>query len=115
MALETDFYSDPAIIADSRWYFDEMRARGSIVREPFQNTLIVTGYDEAMEILVNKDGIFSNACSVVGPIPGLPFEPQRPDITKQLEANRASMPWSDHLVCFDGKRHAEHRMLLGIL
>ncbi len=113
--METDFYSDPAIIADSRWYFDEMRGKGPIVREPFQNTLIVTGYDEALEILVNKDGIFSNACSVVGPIPGLPFEPQRPDISEQLEASRRSMPWSDHLVCFDGKRHAEHRMLLGSL
>lgn len=115
MTVETDFYSDPAIIADSRWYFDEMRANGPIVREPFQNTLIVTGYDEALEILVNKDGIFSNACSVVGPIPGLPFTPQRPDISEQLEASRGSMPWSDHLVCFDGKRHAEHRMLLGSL
>lgn len=113
--MDTDFYSDAAIIADSRKYFDEMRSRGAIVKEPFQNTLIVTGYDEALEILVNKDGIFSNACSIVGPIGGLPFEPHGPDIRDELEANRATMPWSDHLVCFDGKKHAEHRMLLGSL
>ena len=56
----TDFYSDPSIIASSRDYFDAMRARGAIVREPFHDTLMVTGYDEALEILVNKDGSLQN-------------------------------------------------------
>lgn len=113
--MAADFYSDPAIIADSRAYFDEMREKGPIVRESFKNTLIVTGYDEAMEILVNKDGVFSNACSVVGPIPGLPFEPRGSDIREQLEASRGTLPWADHLVCFDGGKHVEHRLLLGNL
>ena len=113
--MEPDLYSDPAVIADSRKFFDVMRAKGPIVREHYQNTLIVTGYDEAMEILVNRDGVFSNAASVVGPIPGLPFEPQGPDITAQLDAHRSEMPWADHLVCFDGKKHADHRLLLGNL
>ena len=113
--VQTDFYSDPAIIADSRSYFDKMRAIGPIVREPVHNTLIVTGYDEVMEVLVNKDGIFSNACSILGPLPGLPFTPDGSDINVQLDACRSTLPWSDHLVCFDGKKHAEHRMLLGSL
>ena len=113
--METDFFSDPAIIADSRAYFDEMRAKGPIVREPFHNTLVVTGYDEVMEILVNKEGIYSNACSILGPIPGLPFKPEGSDINAQLDAVRDTLPWSDHLVCFDGKKHADHRMLLGSL
>jgi cytochrome P450 len=113
--VETDFFSDPSIIRDSRSYFEAMRAQGPIVREQYHDTLVVTGYDEALEILVNKEGVFSNACSILGPIPGLPFEPQGPDITAELEAHRSEMPWSDHLVCFDGKKHAEHRMLLGSL
>lgn len=113
--IETDFYSDPAMIADSRPYFEAMRARGPIVREPFHNSLIVTGYDEALKILVNKDGVYSNAMSILGPLPGLPFKPEGPDITAQLDAVRNSLPWADHLVCFDGKKHAEHRMLLGSL
>jgi len=113
--VETDFYSDPSLIEDSRKYFDDMRDKGPIVREPFHGTMMVTGYDEAMEVLVNKDRVFSNACSVVGPIPPLPFVPEGTDITAQLEANRGAMPWSDHLVCFDGNRHAEQRMLLGSL
>lgn len=113
--MQVDFFSDPSIIQDSRKYFDAMRAQGPIVRETFHDTLMVTGYDEVLEILVNKDGIYSNACSILGPIPGLPFEPAGADITEQLDAVRDSLPWADHLVCFDGKKHAEHRMLLGSL
>lgn len=113
--METDFFSDPSIIASSRSYFDEMRGRGAIVREKHHNTLMVTGYDEVMEILLNKEGVFSNACSILGPIPGLPFKPEGSDITAQLDAVRGSLPWADHLVCFDGKKYAEHRMLLGSL
>ena len=110
---DLDFYSDPSIIADSRSYFDAMRAKGPIVREPFWNSLIVTGYDEVMEILVNKDGDFSSTCSILGPNPGLPFKPEGSDIRPQLDKVRDTMPWADHLVCFDGQQHAEHRMLLG--
>jgi hypothetical protein len=113
--IETDFFSDPSIIRDSRPYFDALRAKGPIAREPFHDTLVVTGYNEALEILVNKEGVFSNACSILGPIPGLPFEPHGPDISAELDAHRGEMPWSDHLVCFDGKKHAENRMLLGSL
>jgi cytochrome P450 len=52
---------------------------------------------------------------VVGPIPGLPFEPQGSDIRAQLDAHRAELPWADHLVCMDGKTHTAHRALLGSL
>ena len=108
-----DFFSDLEVIADSRSYFDLMRASGPIMREPYRDTLIVTGFDEALEILNDKMATFSNACSVVGPIPGLPFTPASSDIREQLEAHRGEMPWNEHLVCMDGKRHQDHRMLLG--
>lgn len=110
-----DFFSDPSVIADSRSYFDLMRSQAPILREGFQGTLMVTGFDEVLAILNDKTGIFSNACSVVGPIPGLPFTPEGGDIRSQVEAHRSAMPWADHLVCMDGKRHQEHRMLLGSL
>lgn len=110
-----DFFSDPNVIADSRSYFDLMRSHGPIRREGFQNTLMVTGFDAVLEILNDKTGIFSNACSVVGPIPGLPFTPEGSDIRAQVDAHRSAMPWADHLVCMDGKRHQELRGLLGSL
>ena len=33
----------------------------------------------------NKDVIFANACSILGPIPGLPFTPIGHDISPQLD------------------------------
>lgn len=110
-----DFFSNLDVIADSRSYFELMRSAGPVTREPYHNTLMVTGFNEVLEVLNDKSGTFSNACSVVGPIPGLPFEPAPHDIGEQLETQRAGMPWADHLVCMDGKRHFEHRMLLGSL
>ncbi|RZI75917.1 MAG: cytochrome P450 [Pseudomonas sp.] len=110
-----DFFSDPTVIADSRSYFDLVRSQAPILREAYQNTLMVTGFDAVVEILNDKAGIFSNACSVVGPIPGLPFTPEGSDIRAQVEAHRSAMPWSEHLVCMDGKRHQELRMLMGSL
>lgn len=114
-ATVPDFFSDLDVIADSRSYFELMRSSGPVVREPYHHTLMVTGFDEVLEILNDKSGTFSNACSVVGPIPGLPFDPAPHDIREQLEAHRGAMPWADHLVCMDGKRHFDHRMLLGSL
>jgi cytochrome P450 len=108
-----DFYSDPAVIADPRSYYDRMRSAGPVVREAHHGTLIVTGYNAALEVLNGKGDVWSSACSVVGPIPGLPFTPQGSDIRDQLDAHRHEMPWSDHLACMDGKQHADLRALLG--
>lgn len=112
---EPDFFSDPAVIDDPRSYFDGMRARCPVAREAHHGTMMVTGYDEAVEVLTDKAGVFSNACSVVGPIPGLPFAPEGPDIREQLDAHRGELPWADHVVCFDGKKHADHRAIIASL
>lgn len=108
-----DFFKDVAVIADSRSYFDLLRSEAPIVRESYQHTLMITGFEEAFEVLNDISGVFSNACSIVGPIPGLPFTPQGNDIREQLEACRSQLPWAEHLVCMDGKRHQDHRLLLG--
>ncbi len=112
---DRDFYQDPAVIQDPKGYFSAMRAKGPVVWEPHHGTLMVTGFDEALDVLNDKDGVFSNAASVVGPIPGLPFKPEGSDIRAQLDAHRAEMPWSDHLVAFDGAKHAEYRAFMGSL
>lgn len=112
---EPNFYHDQEVIQNPRAYFDAMRAQCPVRYEPHFGTVIVTGYEEALEVLTNKEGLFSNAASVVGPIPGLPFEPAAHDISAQLEEHRSSMSWASHLVCFDGKKHMDYRNLMGSL
>jgi cytochrome P450 len=108
---DPDFFSDPALIADPRGYFDMMRARSPVASEEHHGTMMVTGHAEVMDVLTRRDD-FSSAISVIGPIPPLPFEPVGDDVTDQIEAHRDELPWSAHLVSFDGKKHAEHRALL---
>ena len=110
-----DFYSDPEVINHPREYFDQMRAKGPITQEKYFNTYMVTGYDEVMEILNNKDGTFSSLTGVVGPKPGIPFEPEGDDISEQLEAHRKEMAWSSHLTTMDGEAHAKARGLMASL
>lgn len=110
--IKVDFFSDPTIIDDPKGYFDMMRAKCPVAREPYQNTLMVTGYDAAIEVLRRSDDTFSAAVAVVGPIPPLPFVPEGDDIREQLDAHRQEMPWGSHLNCFDGQKHADYRALM---
>lgn len=111
-SLERDFFADPSVVDDPAPYFDQLRARCPVAREPHHNSMMVTGYDAVMEVLNSKDGTFSNCVSVAGPIPPLPFEPSGDDIREQLDACRDQLPWADHLVAFDGQKHVAHRTLL---
>jgi cytochrome P450 len=89
-----------------------MRSQCPVMREKYHDSLMVTGYDEAMEILNSRDDTYSSVVSTIGPIPPLPFTPEGSDIHAQLEAHREELPWSAHLVCFDGQKHTDHRALL---
>ena len=107
-----DFFSDPAVIADPFSYFAQMRAKCPVAKEPYHGAYMVTGYDALNELLNRKADNFSSCLSVLGPLPPLPFTPEGSDITAQLEAVREELPWSAHLVCFDGQKHIDHRALL---
>lgn len=109
---DPDFYTDADVIQNPKAYFDRMRAQCPVMREPYQKSLMITGYDEVMEILTRRDDVFSAAVNVLGPVQGLPFEPQGSDIREQLEAHRHEMAWSDHLTSFDGQKHASNRQIL---
>jgi cytochrome P450 len=112
---EPDFFTDPKVIDDPKGYFEQMRSKCPVMRERYHGSLMVTGYDEVMEILARKDDVFSSAVSVLGPLPPLPFKPEGDDIREQLEAHRENLPWASHLACLDGKKHAERRALLTAL
>jgi cytochrome P450 len=89
-----------------------MRSKCPVLRESHQGSLMVTGFDAVTEVLNSRDGTFSAAVNVLGPVQGLPFAVEGDDISAALDAHRAEIAWSDHLACFDGDKHAANRQLL---
>src|ERR1700740_388672 len=109
---DRDYFSDPVIVESPAPYFAELRETSPVLREPRYGAVRVTGCDEVMDALSRSGDELSNCVSVAGPIPPLPFEPAGDDIRAQVDEHRAELPWSEHLVSFDGARHAEHRILV---
>ena len=110
--VEPDFFSDPELISEAKSYFNRLRSKCPVLKEQYHGSLMVTGYDEAIDVLTRKDGEFSSVVTNLGPIPPLPFEPDGDDISEQLDAVRDELPWAAYFVCFDGKKHVDHRALV---
>lgn len=109
---DPDFFSNPEVIQNPKAYFDHMRSQCPVMRETYQNSFMVTGYDAVMEIMNRRDDVFSACLNVLGPPQGLPFTPEGSDIRAQLDAHRHELAWSDHLTCYDGEKHAMNRQLM---
>ncbi len=108
---EIDFFTDQSLVENPYPYFEYLRSRGPVHREPHHGVVAVTGYDEAAEVFRNS-AVFSSCNSVMGPFPGLPFEPEGDDIGALIEQFRDRLPMGEHLVTFDPPRHTAHRELL---
>jgi cytochrome P450 len=110
-----DFFSDLSVVNDPVPYFDHLRSQCPVLREPHHGAVMVTGYQEALEVFRHRDA-FSSCIAVTGPIPPLPFTPHGDDIGDQIKQHQPGMPWSAHLVCQDGAAHAALRAILtGVL
>lgn len=112
---DRDFFTDPGVANDNSAYVDALRGRCPVLREPHHDVFMVTGYDEAMEVLSSRASAFSSAVAVTGPIPPLPFTPHGDDLREQVRQNRPLMPWTEHLATMDGEEHAKNRALLSQL
>ena len=110
-----DFFADPSVADDNPGYVAAMRAKCPVLREPHHGVFMITGYDEAMEVLSTRASSFSSAVAVTGPIPPLPFTPEGNDLREQVRANRPNMPWTEHLATMDGEEHQKNRALLSQL
>ncbi|HYL51316.1 MAG TPA: cytochrome P450, partial [Acidimicrobiia bacterium] len=106
-----DFFRDDALVGDPYPYFEYLRALGSAPREPHHNVVMVTGYEDAIQIFHDTD-TYSSATSVTGPFPGFPVPLEGDDVTELIEQHRDEVPFSDQLPCFDPPKHTAHRALL---
>ena len=106
-----DFFRGDELVADPYPYFDALRARCPVHREPHHGVLMVTGYDEAVEVF-HDARTFSSCISVTGPFPGFPVPLEGDDVSALIEEHRHELPFSDQLPVLDPPVHTGHRALL---
>jgi cytochrome P450 len=112
MLKERDYFTDHSVLLDPYQYFEEMRPRGPIAQLETRDCLLLTGFEECVEVLKNPTD-FSSLNSLASSAFPLPFTPQGSDISAQLEEHREKYVGFDLLVCLDGERHANVRSLVG--
>jgi cytochrome P450 len=110
-----DYFTDPALVPDPYPYYDHLRAKCPVVREPHYGVLAVTGYEESDQVLRDADGNFSSCIAVGGPFPPLPFEPVGDDIGALIAEHRTQLPMYEHMVTMDPPDHTHARSLLSRL
>ena len=108
---DRDYFTDHVILKDPYAYFEAIRAKGPIYQIPSSGLVVVTGFDEILEVLKNTSD-FSSVIAPSGPAAPLPFQPQGPDITPQIEAHRTEIVGGDLVVAYDDQQHTFSRSLL---
>jgi cytochrome P450 family 150 subfamily A5 len=108
---EINFFRDRAVHDDPYSYYDELRSRSPVWREPHYGVYMVTGYDEALAVY-NDAATFSSCNTISGPFAKWPVPLEGDDISDIIELYRDELPFSDQLPSFDPPKHAAHRALL---
>jgi len=111
---DRDYFTDHEVAKCPYPFFDAVRAHGPIWQPPGKDYLIVTGFDEALEVFNNSND-FSAIIGLAGAAAPLPFEPEGSDITDQIEANRAAILGGDQVVNLDDEPHTKLRGLINRL
>ena len=111
---ERDYFTDYQILKEPYQFFEAVRDHGPVWKPPGKDYLIVTGFDEALEVLKNHQD-FSAVIGVAGAAAPLPFEPHGSDISEQLEANRSRVLGGDYMVNLDDVPHSNLRSLVNRL
>ncbi|KQO97464.1 cytochrome P450 [Leifsonia sp. Leaf264] len=108
---ETDFFTDADVAAKAEPYFDYMLANHPVFREPKYGVVIVTGYEEALQVY-HQPEVYSSINRTGGPVVDLPVELVGDDISEILEKHREYFSTNDQIVTFDPPVHTDHRAIL---
>lgn len=112
--IERDYFSDYEILKDPYAFFNAIREQGPIYQPPGKDYYIVTGFEEALEVLRNHED-FSAIIGLQGASAPLPFTPHGSDITAQIEAHRKEFSGGDQVVNLDDDAHTKLRALINTL
>ena len=106
-----DFFRDEALLENPYPYYEALRAKCPVYREPNHDVVMVSGYDEAVQVF-HDSATFSSCISVTGPFPGFPVPLEGDDVTELIEQHRDKVPFSDQLPTLDPPAHTAHRGLM---
>jgi cytochrome P450 len=109
-----DFFRAGPLYQDPYPYYEYLREHGPVWREPHHGVVMITGYDEAIEVYHDTER-YSNCVAVVGPFARWPVPLEGDDLGEIIEQHRDRIPFSDQLPTFDPPKHTAHRALLGRL
>jgi cytochrome P450 len=112
--VERDYFTDYEILKDPYGYFNALRENGPVFRPPGKDYYIVTGFEEALQVLRNHED-FSAIIGLQGAGAPLPFAPHGSDITEQIEAHRSQFAGGDQVVNLDDDAHTRLRTLINSL
>jgi len=112
LQAERDYFTDKSVLLDPYDYFEQIRADGPVHRMKHRDVVIVTGFQEGVDVLLNT----RDYSSILNPDPLAPlaFEPQGDDISAQVAAVHGTDPM-ELLVSYDGDMHTAARSLLNPL
>ena len=109
--VERDYFTDPDILVDPYEYFNAMRSLDPVFRLEKHDCLLITGFDEALEVWRNSKDFLSINSLASAAFP-LPFEVEGEDISAALDAHRDKFVGHDLVVCYDGDHHTKVRSLI---
>ena len=107
-----DYFTDPSLMADAYEYYEAVRAKGPVWREPHYGAFMVTGHDEISAICRDPE-TFSSCNSFAGPFVEFPDEPDNPDdFGALIDKYRHTFAFSENFITFDPPEHTAHRALM---
>ncbi|MBW8783088.1 MAG: cytochrome P450 [Novosphingobium sp.] len=112
--VERDYFTDYEILKDPYAFFEALREHGPIYQPPGRDYVVVTGFEETLEVLRNHDA-FSAIIGLQGAAAPLPFTPHGHDITDQVEAHRQEFIGGNFVVNLDDTPHTNMRALINTL
>ena len=106
-----DWFTDDDVIQDPYPYTEAMRAACPVAPTGHHNTVVVTGYEEALEVLRNSED-FSNCMNVGGPLVPFPVPLEGDDVTDIIAEHRHHLPMHEHVLTMDRPGHTRERALM---
>jgi len=86
---DRDYFTDEEILKEPHEYFRRCLARSAVYDVPGRDYMMVTGFNECIEVVRNTEDFSSILCfSPYGAGLPLPFNPEGDDISGQIEARQ---------------------------